>query len=111
MIIPVFGVMRQVQRKVDLETKEKRIRRALIEREVLVACAHPFVCNLYTAFQVRTYIGGCQEASGRGLGCVSLPSVWRGVVGLVPAVRRVVVRSAVTNEERTVPYCHDNHLA
>lgn len=62
MIIPVFGVMRQVQRKVDLETKEKRIRRALIEREVLVACAHPFVCNLYTAFQVRTYIGGCQEA-------------------------------------------------
>lgn len=43
---------KQVQRKTDLEAKEKRIRRALIEKEVLVACAHPFVCNLYTAFQV-----------------------------------------------------------
>ncbi|CAN0183047.1 unnamed protein product, partial [Ectocarpus sp. 13 AM-2016] len=41
----------QVQRKTDLEAKEKRIRRALIEKEVLVACAHPFVCSLYTAFQ------------------------------------------------------------
>eukprot|EP00903_Cladosiphon_okamuranus_P006960 g6774.t1 len=41
----------KVQRKTDLEAKEKRIRRALIEKEVLVACAHPFVCNLYTAFQ------------------------------------------------------------
>ncbi|CAN0200323.1 unnamed protein product, partial [Laminaria digitata] len=41
----------KVQRKVDLEAKEKRIRRAMIEKEVLVACAHPFVCSLYTAFQ------------------------------------------------------------
>ncbi|CAM9241760.1 unnamed protein product [Hapterophycus canaliculatus] len=41
----------KVQRKTDLEAKEKRIRRALIEKEVLVACAHPFVCSLYTAFQ------------------------------------------------------------
>lgn len=48
--------MGQVQRKIDLEAKEKRIRRALIEKEVLVACAHPFVCSLYTAFQVPYFM-------------------------------------------------------
>lgn len=50
---------RQVQRKQDLQAKERRIRRALIEREVLITCAHPFVCNLYTAFQVSYCVCMC----------------------------------------------------
>jgi serine/threonine protein kinase len=40
-----------VQRKDKLRVKQGRIRRALIEREVLVSCSHPFICSLYAAFQ------------------------------------------------------------
>ncbi|CAM9538087.1 unnamed protein product, partial [Discosporangium mesarthrocarpum] len=41
----------KVQRKKDMLAKTRRIRRALLEREILVTCAHPFVCSLWVAFQ------------------------------------------------------------
>lgn len=81
----------QVQRKKDLEAKERKIRRALIEREVLVTCAHPFVCSLYTAFQVRLcdprFIGsGVGALRGGGVGLIDPPGL--GLVMRTTRARR-----------------------
>eukprot|EP00953_Heterococcus_sp_UTEX-ZZ885_P016855 9462-Heterococcus_DN1.PRE.2 len=46
----------KVQRKDKLRVKQGRIRRALIEREALVSCSHPFICSLYAAFQDEKHV-------------------------------------------------------